>query len=137
MKGSFMNIAKKVSLTLFGAALLCSSAMLAGDTNKTTLQLYDKVTVDGKPLNPGKYTVEWTGSGSSVQITILQGKQTVATTSGHLTEQPTPNTQDGYGSNKEADGSKTLTTIYANGKHYSLGLDQKEARQQSTTTNSK
>jgi hypothetical protein len=48
---------------LFGAALLCSSAAIAGETNKGTLKLTDAIVIQGKTLNSGKYTVEWADSG--------------------------------------------------------------------------
>jgi len=127
----------KLSLTLLGSALLFSSAVLAGDANKGSLQLYEKVNVEGKALNPGKYTVTWEGSGPNVQVTVLQGKQTVATFPAHVTEQTTRNTEDAYGSSAETDGSRTLTAIYPNGKRFSLEIGQTAASQPSSTPTSK
>ena len=101
----------KLSLTLFATGLLLCSSALAGETNKLTLTVSDKLTVDGKPLNPGSYTVEWNGTGPTVQVTIRQGKQTVATLSAHLTEQPARNAANAFGSITEPDGSKSLTAI--------------------------
>ena len=110
----------KLALAFFGSALLFSSAVLAGDANKGSLQLYEKVNVEGKLLNPGHYTVTWEGAGPDVQVTVLRGKQTVATFPAHLTEQATKNTEDAYGSNAETDGSRSLTTIYPSGRRFSL-----------------
>jgi hypothetical protein len=127
----------KISLAFFGSALLLASAAVAGDANKGSLQLYEKVNVEGKALNPGHYTVTWDGAGPSVQVTVLQGKQTVATFPAHLTEQTTRNTEDAYGSATETDGSRTLTAIYISGKRYSIELDQNAASQPSSTPASK
>jgi hypothetical protein len=127
----------KLSLSLFALALLGSSAAVAGDSNKTTLNLYEKVTVDGKQLNPGHYTVAWEGSGPDVKVTILQGKQTVATSSGHIVEQTVANTATAYGSETGPDGSRALETIYVGGKHTALHLTQQSAQQPSTTSSSK
>src|SRR5579862_10008713 len=104
----------KLSLAFFGSALLLSSAAVAGDSNKGSLQLYEKVNVEGKELNPGRYTITWDGSGPDVKVTILQGKQAVATFPAHVTEQATRNTEDAYGSNADSNGSRTLTAIYPN-----------------------
>jgi len=52
----------KVSILLIGSSLVFSSGALAGDPNKGKLHLQDKTIVDGKALNPGNYTVEWTGN---------------------------------------------------------------------------
>jgi hypothetical protein len=127
----------KVAVLLFGAALLFSSGALAGETNKGTLQLTDKVVVEGKPLNSGRYTVEWDGSGPAVQVTLLQGKQTVATFPARLTEQAAPNSQNAYGTIAEPDGSRSLTAIYPGGKRFALQLDQNAASQQSGANQSK
>src|SRR5580704_10655960 len=127
----------KLSLTLLGSALLFSSAVLAGDANKGSLQLYEKVSVEGKALNPGRYTITWDGAGPDVQVTVLQGKQTVATFPAHVTEQATRNTEDAYGSSAETNGARTLTAIYPNGKRFSLEIGQATASQATSTPASK
>ena len=123
----------KLSVFLFAAALFTSAAAFAGDNNKITLNLYEKVSVEGKTLNPGQYTVSWEGSGPTVQVTIAQGKQTIANFSAHVAEQAVRNPGNAYGSSVEADGSHALTAIYVGGKRTSLELEQKEARQQTST----
>jgi hypothetical protein len=115
----------KVAVILFGVALLLSSGAIAGDNNKGILNLTDKVNVEGKSLNPGSYKLEWDGAGPTVQVTILQGKQAVATFPAHLAEQATPNPANAYGSEAEQDGSQTLTTIYIGGRKTVLELEQK------------
>jgi len=127
----------KLSLAFFGSALLLSSAAVAGDSNKASIQLYEKINVEGKALNPGRYTITWDGAGPNVQVNVLQGKQTVATFPAHLTEQATRNTEDAYGSSAETDGSRTLTAIYPSGKRFSLEIEQNAASQPSTSPSSK
>jgi hypothetical protein len=128
----------KLSVFLFAAALLGSAAAFAGETNKTTLQLYEKLTVDGKTLDPGKYTVAWQGSGPTVQVTVSQGKQTVATFPAHLTEQAVRNNGDAYGSSTAPDGSHALTAIYVGGKRTALEVGgHQEAGQTSNTSAAK
>src|ERR1700738_1010259 len=118
----------RISIMLFGSAILFSSAALAGETNKGKLILNDKVVVDGKSIRPGDYRVEWDGSGPAVQVKILQGKQTVATLSAHVTEQADRNPQDAYSTASEPDGSKELTAIYPGGKRLALEFDHSAAR---------
>ena len=127
----------KVSILLVGSALVFSSGAFAGDTNKGTLHLQNKIIADGKPLNPGHYTVEWTGTGPTVQVTLLPGKQTVATFPAHITEQPTPDHDDAYGSAPGPDGSSKLTAIYFSGKRTALELEQYEASHQPSMSNSR
>lgn len=123
----------RVSIILVGAVLVFSSGALAGETNKGKLHLSDKVVVEGQTVNPGEYTVEWTGTGPVVQVSLVQGKQTVATFPAHVTEQSTRNTGDAYGSSAEPDGSRSLTAIYIGGKRTTLELEQKEPSTQSST----
>ena len=127
----------KASILLIGSAVVFSSAALAGDTNKGKLRLQNKIIVDGKALNPGHYTVEWTGTGPTVQVTLLQGKEAVATFPAHITEQPTVDHDDAYGSALQPDGSSRLTTIYFGGKRTALELEQYEAGQQPSMSNSR
>jgi hypothetical protein len=127
----------KLSLAFFGSALLLSSAALAGESNKGSLVLYESVSVEGKTLNPGKYTITWDGSGPNVQVTVSQGKQTVATFPAHVTEQASRNTEDAYGSAADTTGARSLVAIYPNGKRFSLELESKSASQPSTSPASK
>ena len=136
LKEMFMKLLK-ASILLIGSSLVFSSGALAGDPNKGKLHLQDKTIVDGKALNPGNYTVEWTGNGPTVQVTLLHGKQTVATFSAHLTEEPTPNRDDAYASAPEPDGSRRLTVIYFSGKRTGLELEQNEASRQPSMSDSR
>ena len=117
----------RVLTFLFGAALLFSSAAIAGEANKGTLRLSENVVIQGKALNPGKYTVEWDGSGPTVEVTLLSGKDKVATFPAHLTEQASPNVQDAYGTATEPNGSRSLTAIYLGGKRLVLQVDENQA----------
>jgi hypothetical protein len=132
----FMKLSR-VLVLLIGSALAFSSSAFARDINKGKLRLHDKTTVDGKSLNPGDYTVEWTGAGPAVQVTILRGKQTVATFSAHIAEQSEPNHDDAYASKMELDGSSSLTTIYLSGKRNALEVEMNQASHGSTMSDSK
>jgi hypothetical protein len=121
----------RISILLFGSALVFSSAALAGQNNRGKLALTDKVVVDGQSIAPGDYRVEWDGNGPAVQVKILQGKQTVATLSAHVTELVDPNPQNAYSTATEPDGSRELTAIYPGGKRLALEFDHSAAGAQS------
>jgi hypothetical protein len=93
--------------------------------------LTDKVVVDRQSIAPGDYRVEWDGNGPAVQVKILQGKQTVATLSAHVTELVDPNPQNAYSTATEPDGSRELTAIYPGGKRLALEFDHSAAGAQS------
>jgi hypothetical protein len=130
-----MKVAK-IGLTLFAGALLFAAGTLAGEANKATLRLQEKVSVEGKQLAPGNYKLEWDGAGPDVQVNILRGKETVATVPARLVEQPARNAQDAYSTNAEPDGSRALTSIYIGGKTFALQFEGAQAAQHSTSPQS-
>lgn len=123
----------RIGVAFLGLAFLFSSAAFAGDENKGTLRLQDKLTVAGTPLNPGEYRVEWSGSGPDVQVKLIKGHDTVATFPAKLAEQKIAITANGYGSDAD---NKALTAIYFGGKHYSLQVEPTAAPQQIQQSNS-
>jgi len=50
-----------ITLTFLAGALLLATGSFAGEANKATLRLQEKVTVEGKQLPPGTYRLEWDG----------------------------------------------------------------------------
>ena len=114
----------RLAVALFGAALLVSSGALAGENNKVTLNINQKVEVQGKTLDPGKYKVEWTGNGQNAQVVFTRGSETVATVPAHVTDNAGKNNTNAYGTTKDADGTVKLTTIYLGGQKTILNLDQ-------------
>jgi hypothetical protein len=126
-----MSKMSRIGITLCGAALLLAASAFAGDTNKGTLRLDEKVTIAGTSLDPGNYKVEWNGNGPDVQVNVLKGHETVATFPAHLQQEANPMRSDGYGSADQPNGGKTLTAIYFGGKHYALQVEPSTAQQQS------
>jgi hypothetical protein len=114
----------------FAAALLLCSGAIAGENNKGTLHLSDKVSLEGKVLAPGDYKVEWEGNGPSVQVTILKDKEKVATFSAHRSELAAASRADAIGTDNGPDGTRALKSIYFSGKKYSLQVEQTQATQQ-------
>lgn len=135
-KEQFMKCSKVLTTSL-AAALLFSVSAFAAEGNKGTLILPEKVTVEGRELPAGTYKVQWDGSGPTVQVNILHGKDTLVTVPARLVPEATANPVNSYGSRTEADGTKSLTTIYFSGKTFNLEIGQSEATQQWKTDSSK
>src|ERR1700730_12041806 len=75
------ELSMRVSRNLFGltvASLLLGISAFAAPATKGTLKLFDSVSVQGKQLAPGQYTVEWNGEGPNVELSITNGKGAVA-----------------------------------------------------------
>jgi len=107
---------------LFGASLLLATAAFAGE--KATVKVYENVKVNGTTLAPGKYEVAWEGTGSTVQVSIRQGANTVATIPAAVETAKAAPAATGYSTKTEGDGSKSVTSVFFAGKKISLNLDQ-------------
>jgi hypothetical protein len=125
---NLMKITKLGSFAI-GASLLLASAAFAANDGKGKLRLVDAVTVEGKQLKAGDYNVQREGAGDDVKLVISKGKETIASLPAHQVEEKGNHVPDGYGSRTEADGSKTLTSIFIGGKKYDLQTGQAQAEQ--------
>ncbi len=65
-------------MTFMTAALLAAGAYAAGATHKGSLEVTDPITVNGKQLPPGNYTVVWEGDGPQADLHIMKGKKEIA-----------------------------------------------------------
>ena len=68
-----MTTSKIYKGLLLGLALLLATSVFAA-TNKGSMQVTDPLTVNGKQLPAGDYTVKWDGAGPNVELNILSGK---------------------------------------------------------------
>ena len=104
-----MKSAKYLFL-LAGIAMLLPLGVYAKDTNEGKFTISESVQVGSTQLKPGDYKVQWDGSGDAVNVKILQGKKTVATTSGKLVnhDQAAPYNAVVL---KDATGGKTINEI--------------------------
>jgi len=111
LKGSLLSL----------ALLLASSAFAA---NKGSLQVYSDIMVGGKQLKAGSYNVTWEGSGNSVQLNILKGKNVVATAPAQMVTLPKAPDRNAAVLNRNSDGSVSLSEVRFAGKTYSLQVSE-------------
>jgi len=82
-------------LALFaGVVMLLPLSAFARQKNEGTLKLYDPAEIGSTRLEPGTYKVEWTGTGSNVQVSVLQHKKMLVTTAAELKTNDAGVTQD-------------------------------------------
>ena len=124
----FQSISKSL---LLGLALLLATGAFAAAANKGSVQLMDSVTVSGKQLSAGTYSVKWDGSGPNVEVSILQGKEVVATTSARLIDLNQKTDNDTAVVKSNADGSKALSEIRFGGKKFALAIGSESAAMES------
>jgi hypothetical protein len=70
------------------ALLLVSLAVpaVSADKMKTRIQISDTVNLNGTDLPAGQYTIAWTGTGSSTDVTFLKGNKVIATATAQVME---------------------------------------------------
>jgi hypothetical protein len=117
----------KFTASLLTFSLLLAGSAIAGNTNKGTLKVAESVTVGGKQLPAGKYQVEWAGSGSDVELSISDGKETVAKVPAQILPLGKAEATSGYSTNTDQAGNKALTGIFFGGKKYELSIGEASA----------
>jgi hypothetical protein len=111
---------------LLGLTLLLATSVFAA-SNKGSMQLLDPVTVSGKQLPAGDYSVKWDGTGPNVELNILRNNKVVATTPARLIDLNQKVNGDAAVLKNNDDGSKTLTEIRFGGRKYALAIGQETA----------
>jgi hypothetical protein len=123
------TLMRKMQFTasLLTFSLLLAASAIAGNTNKGTLKVDETVTVGGKRLPAGRYQVEWIGSGSNVEISISDGRDTVAKVPAQVLPLKKAEAGSGYSTNTDQAGNKALTGIFFGGKKYELSIGEASA----------
>jgi hypothetical protein len=104
------------------ASLLFAACAFAGTESKGQLKIAETVTVGSQEVRTGTYQVEWTGSGSNVELRIMDRWQTVSKVPAQLVALKRAEAGDGYSTNTEPSGNKTLAGIFFRGKKYELSI---------------
>ena len=118
-KAGRMKVLSLAASLALGALFFASSALASGSGN---LQLFEKVTVDGKALSPGQYKVEWDGSGNQVHVKMLKNGHLVATAPAKMTP-GNPQDNSGYVTKAGKSGQKQLAAVFFGGKDWTLQLN--------------
>jgi len=103
---------------LLVASLLLATAAFAVDAayvvTKGSITLTEPVTVTGKQLPAGDYTVTWKGAGPTVEVKILKNKDVVATLSARVVGAKEDN--KGVSVKRNSDGTSSIVEINLGGK---------------------
>ena len=110
------NLSKFVVLGL--AVLLATGAFAS---NKGTLQVQEAVQINGQQLRAGEYQVRWEGSGSDVQLSVMQGRKEVAKTSAKVVELEKASPYDSTVIDRSS-GSAAVSQVRFAGKKFALAI---------------
>jgi hypothetical protein len=83
-----MKARKLFNGLVLGCVLLMSWSAFA--QSKASLEIGRPLTFNGIELQPGRYKLHWEGTGPSVQLSILKGKNVLATMPARLASLETP-----------------------------------------------
>jgi len=120
MKFATVSKGQLVKILVLGLALMLASSAFA--LSKGSLQLSNAVMLNGTTLKPGEYKVQWEGSGPNVEVSILQGKNVVATTTAHVVDLQSPSSSDAAVTLKNDSGPNSLSGLRFQGKKFALEL---------------
>lgn len=109
------NLAK---FAVLGLAVLLATGAFA--SNKGTLHVEESVQVNGQQLPAGDYQVRWAGSGSDVQLSIMQGKKEIAKTSAKVVELEQKSSYDSAVIDRSSGTS--LSQVRFAGKKFALAI---------------
>lgn len=113
-----MQSRRLYSSFMLSAVLLVAATAFAAE--KETVETRQTVTVNGNQLPAGKYTVTWEGSGPTVELKFLKGKNVVATVPAQVVNLKT--TSPGGIVIAKENNQVALTQIRPEGKKYTLNI---------------
>jgi len=128
-----MSVSKISKGLLLGLALLLATSGFAA--NKGSLQVDNPVTINGKPLAAGEYTVKWDGAGPNVELNIMKGKNVVATVPARMLDLEQSLVRDSIITSVNREGHKSVNEIRFSGKKYAFAVNAESAKAESSGTN--
>src|SRR2546423_9059554 len=99
----------------FALASLLSVSALA-ESHAGSLNLPTAASLNGKQLNPGLYKVRWEGEGSSAQVSILKGKNTVASANASVVNRDRAERENSVVFGTATEAQKNISEIRFEGK---------------------
>lgn len=102
--------------------LTLSLAAVAEDSSSGKFDLTQSARIGSTVLPPGHYKAEWSGSNSSLIVTIVSHGKTVATTHGHLKELPSRSPYDAVESHPGRNHTQVVDEIDFNNRSEALRL---------------
>jgi hypothetical protein len=135
MKLNNLALSTLAKTVVLGVAVLLASNAFAG--NKGSLQVRERVEVNGQQLAPGEYQLRWDGTGAHVEVRFMQGKKEVAKTSARVVSLDQASDYDSAVID-HASGKAAVSQVRFAGKKFALAIgatDKAEAGSSSKASN--
>jgi hypothetical protein len=120
----------KIIFAVLTLALTTGAFAANNDVHKSNFEISAPTQVNGKQLPAGEYTAKWEGSGPAVQVSIMKGKNVVATVPAQVVALSAPAPDTHAEIKNSTNGDRELTGLQFSGKKFSLALGAESARAQ-------
>ncbi len=114
-----MKFTSKISLVAILFATI-SVAAFAGQTQKKTITISEKVQVAGTQLAPGDYTLQWDNGSDTTKVTFLHNGKSVATVPATIVKQQ-DNRSNASMEFQRSSGTAQLNRVYLKGEILEFG----------------
>ena len=122
------QVAKSVVLAL--AVLVAGSAFASN--NKGSLHLTEPAQINGQAIPAGDYQLRWEGTGSSVEVSVMQGKKVVTKAPAKVVELKSAFGNDAAVIDRSA-STPSVTEVRFAGKKFALSLGGEKAEMGEST----
>jgi hypothetical protein len=114
-----MKLNNFAKVMVLGLAVLLATGAFA--SNKGSLHVQEAVQLNGQPIPAGDYQVRWEGTGSNVEVSVMQGKKVVTKTSAKLIDLQSASSTDATVVDHSS-GTPSISEVRFAGKKYALAL---------------
>jgi hypothetical protein len=122
------QVAKSVVLAL--AVVVAGSAFASN--NKGSLHLTEPAQINGQAIPAGDYQLRWEGTGSSVEVSVMQGKKVVTKAPAKVVELKSAFGNDAAVIDRSA-STPSVTEVRFAGKKFALSLGGEKAEMGEST----
>jgi len=84
-KKELMKLNTLAKTVVLGLAVLLATGAFAS-TNKGSLHIEQAVQINGQQIPAGDYSVRWEGSGTNVELSVMQGRKEIAKVSAKVVQ---------------------------------------------------
>ena len=117
-----MKSSQSLKILILLLVVTLAGSVFAADTTKANFQISAPAQVGNTTLPAGDYTAKWSGSGPTVQVSIVRNGKTLATVPAKLVPLEQKSAVDSAEVQNGAGGRRDLTALRFSGKKYSLEL---------------
>ncbi len=118
-------------LLVLGLAVLLATGAFA--SNKGSMHLQESVQLNGQQVPAGDYQLRWDGTGSNVEVSVMQGKKLLTKTSARVVDLKSASDYDSTVVDRTG-ATPSVSEIRFAGKKYALAIGGNDKAEMSETS---